>query len=187
MHSSHPIIREASSDPDYRAFSQLIGEYVAWLRGRYEQDAGFISEVLDTQSLASELADLPAIYGRPSGRAFVAVHGQEVRGCAAYRWLANGTCEMKRVFVPSRFQGAGLGRKLCSALILAAREDGYQTMKLDTGRRMTEAISLYQSLGFQECPGYMDYPSNLMPHFVFMALPLAQATANAHRSAQAII
>lgn len=176
MHTSNDIIREASSEPHFHAFSQLIREYLVWLRGRYEQDAGFISEVLDTQSLASELTDLPAIYGRPNGRAFVALHGQEVRGCGAYRRLEDGTCEMKRVFVPARFQGAGLGRKLCSALIASAREDGYQTMKLDTGRRMTEAIRLYQSLGFQECPAYVAYPPKLMPHFVFMALPLAQAT-----------
>jgi hypothetical protein len=94
------LIREASSEQDYRALSQLIGEYVSWLRSRYEQDNWFITEVLDKQSLSSELNGLSTIYGSPNGRAFVAAYDNEVRGCGAYRRLADGTCEMKRVFVP---------------------------------------------------------------------------------------
>ena len=84
---------------------------------------------------------------------------------------------MKRVFVPERFRGAGLGRGLCSALIASAREDGFRSMKLDTGNLMREAIALYGSLGFGECAPYIDYPAQLMPYFVFMELRLADATA----------
>jgi GNAT superfamily N-acetyltransferase len=170
-------IREASSEQDYRAFAQLIGEYVCWLRSRYGQDSWFITEVLDRQSLFSELESLSTMYGSPNGRAFVAVHENEVRGCGAYRRLADGTCEMKRVFVPGRFRGAGLGRGLCSALIASARADGFQLMRLDTGNLMKEAIALYRSFGFEECSPYCEYPEKLMPYFVFMELSLAGATA----------
>jgi ribosomal protein S18 acetylase RimI-like enzyme len=172
------LIREASSEQDYRAFSQLIGEYVSWLRSRYEQDNWLITEVLDRQSLSSELETLSTMYGLPNGRAFVAVSDNEVRGCGAYRRLADGTCEMKRVFVPGRFQGAGLGRRLCSALIAAAREDGFRLMRLDTGNLMKEAIAMYRSFGFKECSPYYEYPEKLMPYFVFMELPLAGAAAD---------
>jgi ribosomal protein S18 acetylase RimI-like enzyme len=85
---------------------------------------------------------------------------------------------MKRVFVPGRFQGAGLGRRLCSALIASAREDGFRLMRLDTRNLMTEAISMYQSFGFSECCPYYEYPEKLMPYFVFMELPLAGASAD---------
>jgi GNAT superfamily N-acetyltransferase len=169
------LIREASSEQDYKAFSQLIGEYVGWLRSRYEQDNWFITEVLDKQSLSSELENLSTIYGSPNGRAFVAVHESEVRGCGAYRRLADGTCEMKRVFVSGRFQGAGLGRRLCGALIASAREDGFRLMRLDTGNLMKEATTMYRSFGFKECSPYYEYPENLMPYFLFMELPLAGA------------
>lgn len=87
---------------------------------------------------------------------------------------------MKRVFVPGRFQGAGLGRGICSALIASAREEGIQLMRLDTGNLMKEAISLYQSFGFTECAPYYEYPEKLMPYFVFMELPLVGAAANSH-------
>src|SRR5450631_3138983 len=84
------LIREASSEQDYGAFSQLIGEYVSWLRSRYEQDIWFITEVLDKQSLSSELENLSTMYGSSNGRAFLAVYDNEVRGCGAYRRLADG-------------------------------------------------------------------------------------------------
>lgn len=174
------LIREASNEQDYRAFSRLIGEYVSWLRSRYEQDNWFITEVLDKQSLSSELENLSTMYGSPNGRAFIATYDNEVRGCGAYRRLADGTCEMKRVFVPGRFQGAGLGRRLCSVLIASAREDGFQSMRLDTGNLMQEALTMYQSFGFKECSPYYEYPEKLKPYFVFMELPLARATADSN-------
>ena len=172
------LIHEASSEQDYRAFSQLIGEYVSWLRSRYEQDNWFITEVLDKQSLSSELDNLSTMYGSANGRAFLAVSDNEVRGCGAYRRLADGTCEMKRLFVPVRFQGAGLGRRICSALIASARADGFRLMRLDTGNLMKEAITMYRSFGFEECSPYYEYPGQLLPYFVFMELPLAGATAD---------
>lgn len=176
------VIREASSELDYKAISQLIAEYVLWLRSRYEKDNWFITEVLDKQSLSSELESLPTMYGSPNGRAFVAFQDNEVVGCGAYRRLVDGTCEMKRVFVPQRYQGAGLGRRICTTLIFAAREDGFQLMRLDTGSIMNEAITMYQSFGFRQCPPYYDYPENLLPYFVFMELSLVGMTAMPRRS-----
>ena len=50
----------------------------------------------------------------------------------------------------------------------AARREGYRVMHLDTSRRLTEAIALYESFGFRECPPYRAYPPDLMPHLLFM-------------------
>lgn len=75
---------------------------------------------------------------------------------------------MKRLFVPTRYQGAGTGRKLCEALLQTAKADGFRLMRLDTGNLFAEAIRLYQSAGFQPCAAYSDYPSELQPYMVFM-------------------
>lgn len=166
------LIRQASSEEDYRAVAQLVAEYVAWMRARYAQDDWFVTEVLDKQSLRSELDSLPTMYAGTSGRVFLAFHDGEARGCGAYRRLDPETCEMKRVFVPQRFQGAGLGRRLCETLIACACSDGYRVMKLDTGNLMTEAITMYRSLGFTDCAAYGGYPEKLLPYFVFMQRPL---------------
>lgn len=166
-------IREAASVKDYDAFAQLIGEYVAWLRARYAANGWFITEVLDKQSFADELSNLPAMYGAPNGRTLVADAGGEIRGCGAYRRIGDGICEMKRLFVPAQFQGSGLGRRLCNALIASARADGYRLMRLDTGDLLKEAIAMYQSFGFRTCPPYHAYPDTLTRYLVFMELPLA--------------
>ena len=175
---SPEIIRVASGASDFRAFAQLIGEYVVWLRARYGQEDAFVTEVLDRQSLATEMEHLSTRYGAPNGRAFVAVCGDEVRGCGAYRRLDDDTCEMKRVFVPDRFRGSGIGRALCRALIASARAEGFGSMKLDTGRLMVEAIALYQSVGFTPCAAYAAYPQTLMPSLIFMELQLADPAAS---------
>lgn len=158
----------ASTDADYAAFGALVGEYWQWLRVRYAHLPGFIDSVAGHQALDVELATLREKYGPPSGTVLLARRGGEVRGAIAYRDLGDGACEMKRLFVPDRFQGHGLGRRLCAALIDAAVAAGYRVMRLDTGEENSEAIAMYESLGFRECPPYHDYPADLAPHLRFM-------------------
>lgn len=79
---------------------------------------------------------------------------------------------MKRMFVRDRFRGLGLGRKLCRAVMESARSEGYALMRLDTSYKLTEAIALYESFGFRECPPYRDYPPDLLPNLYFMEASL---------------
>jgi len=95
-----------------------------------------------------------------------------VCGAGAYRRLEDGSCEMKRLFVPAAFKGLGLGRRLARALIDAARAEGYGLMRLDTGNLLSEAIALYRSLGFRDCAPHRSYPAQLLPYLVFLELPL---------------
>lgn len=93
-------------------------------------------------------------------------------GGGAYRRLSDTDCELKRLYVTDEARGSGLGRKLSDALIAAAIADGYTTMKLDTGDRLTEAIAVYESIVFAHVEPYHDYPERLMPHLVFMSKSL---------------
>jgi len=80
---------------------------------------------------------------------------------------------MKRLYVSERFKGRGIGRRLAEALIDAARMDGFELMRLDTGNLLTEAITMYRKLGFKDCAPYLEYPQKLLPYLVFMELPLS--------------
>lgn len=161
-------VREAVSAQDYEAFSVLIDEYVSWLRDRYEREEWLVGDVLGMQALQTEMQNLASVYAPPRGRAFIAELNGEVCGCGAYRRLDASVCEMKRVFVPARFQGNGIGRSICNGLLDAARNDGFRAMRLDTGKLMTEAIALYQSVGFAPIEPYLDYPPEILPYFLFM-------------------
>ena len=162
------IIREARTEADYRAFGDLIREYVDWCRARYSSEPWLMEMAFSYQSLDSELERLPAAYGPPKGKTLLAEVGGEVRGAVAYRDLGQGVCEMKRMYVPGRFNGQGLGRALCQSLIAQAKTDGFSLMRLDTGNAFAEAIGLYKSVGFADCAPYIDYPDRMKPMMVFM-------------------
>ncbi|MFZ0323749.1 MAG: GNAT family N-acetyltransferase [Actinomycetes bacterium] len=162
----------ATTDEDYRAFGALVREYLAWLQARYADTAWFIDAVASHQALDAELEALPATYGPPKGKVLLAVLDGQVSGGVAYRDLHDGTCEMKRLFVPDRFRGRGTGRLLCEALVASAKADGFEMMRLDTGYQNTEAMVMYESMGFRSCAPYHDYPAELVPHLRFMQLSL---------------
>jgi GNAT superfamily N-acetyltransferase len=82
---------------------------------------------------------------------------------------------MKRLFVPDAWQGHGIGRALCAALIVAARDQGYVMMRLDTGNLLSEAIAMYRTFGFRTSAPHHEYPPELLPFMVFMELPLTPA------------
>jgi len=174
---SRDVVISATTSQHYRDFATLIREYVDWCRERYAADSWFVDAAFSHQSLEQELQELSSSYGPPSGRAFLALSRDEVVGCIAYRELSDTVCEMKRLFVRKGGQGRGTGRRLCMALIDAARSDGYTLMRLDTANLLTEAIALYRSVGFRDCPAYNDYPDDLMPYIVFMDIPIRPAKA----------
>jgi GNAT superfamily N-acetyltransferase len=162
----------ADSPSHYAAFGELVREYVAWLRDRYRDEVWFVDQVLSHQSLDREFEGLAEKYGPPKGKVLLARHEGEICGCVAYHKLADEICEMKRLFVPDRFRGHGYGRKLCDAVIRSAKDENFKLMRLDTGNLLTEAITMYESIGFRRCAPYQQYPEELMPYFVFMERPL---------------
>ena len=165
----------ATTDDDYAAFGSLIREYWQWLEARYVDLPGFIDSIADHQALDAELATLREVYGPPGGRVLLALRDGQPVGGIAYRDMGDDICEMKRLFVPDRFQGRGTGRLLCNALLLAATVDGFRLMRLDTGRQNAEAIRMYESLGFVECAAYREYPATLIANLLFMERPLSDA------------
>ncbi len=161
-------IAVATTNEDYAAFGELVREYWDWLQTRYADLPGFVDAMGGHQALDAELRSLSAKYGPPSGRVLLARRDGVVVGGIALRDLGDRACEMKRLFVPDRHQGHGTGRRLCQVLLDTALADGYRVMLLDTGMGNTEALAMYATLGFRECPAYHDYPAELMPHLRFL-------------------
>ena len=174
MNRNELTIVAAETSEDFAAFGGVCRAYVEWCRHCNQDMPWFVEEVFGYQALDEELKALSKKYGQPVGRTLLAVgdDGVVVAG-GAFRRLSDTVCELKRLFVTDEARGHGLGRKLSDALISTAIADGYVMMKLDTGNRLTEAISMYESMGFALIPPYQEYPEQLMPYLVFMEKPLS--------------
>jgi putative acetyltransferase len=140
-------IRDAQTAIDIAQVRELFLEYQSTL-----------GVDLCFQGFAEELASLPSHYARPAGRLLLASSESSVLGVVAMRPILDGDCEMKRLYVRASGRGAGLGRQLTEALIREARLAGYNRVLLDTLPTMSEAQTLYRSLGFVEIPAYCHNP-----------------------------
>ena len=140
-------IVDGHGEDDLPAVRRLFEEYAASL----DVDLGF-------QDFKRELRELPGEYAPPAGRVLLALEEDEPAGCVALRPYEPEVCEMKRLYVRPAFQGARLGRRLAEAIVEAARDAGYEVMRLDTLPTMEAARRLYRSLGFEEIEAYRHNP-----------------------------
>jgi GNAT superfamily N-acetyltransferase len=157
-------IKHAHIPSEIEAVRRLFREYEAYL----DEDLCF-------QSFEQELANLPGKYAPPGGALLIAIHENRAVGCVGLRELADGVCEMKRLFVRPEARGLGLGRKLATRIIDIARSLGYTLMRLDTLARLTEAVQLYETLGFRTTAPYY---SNPLPGVVYMELKIDRSTGD---------
>jgi GNAT superfamily N-acetyltransferase len=167
------VIREATSPEDFAAFVRLVGDFIDWYRDRWSDMRGLVDAFFGYEEQAKGTADLSGAFTPPNGIALLAIDGEAVVGCVAFRRLNETSCELKRVFVSAQHQRRGTGRKLCQAIIAKARAQAYKLMWLETDFRAPEAIGLYLSLGFVDCPAPANYPAEFLPYAVFMELRLA--------------
>jgi GNAT superfamily N-acetyltransferase len=167
MSDMQTVLRVAQWPKDEAAAIRLLREYAAHLSA---SPAGAAN--ISIANYESELAALSSVWTEPRGVLLLAFVGGEAAGCVAVKIRHDrpGACEMKRLWVDPRQQGAGLGRRLAQAAIDWSRNHGAHVLLLDTvPAAMPAAVALYRSLGFVEAERHNDNP---VSGLVFFALPL---------------
>ena len=78
--------------------------------------------------------------------------------CGGVRLLSPQVCEIKRMYVDPSARGAGLARRLLTALEDAGAALGANLARLDTGRDMASAVGLYRTSRYVEITDYNGNP-----------------------------
>ncbi len=108
------------------------------------------------QGFQEELDTLPGKYVAPNGQLLLVTENGVAIACGALRDLGSGACEVKRIYVRPEARRRGLARQVSERLIEFATRRGYRFALLDTMRKLTGAIALYQQLGFDFTEPYND-------------------------------
>ncbi len=92
---------------------------------------------------------------QPPGGAFL-VGYEDGRPIAigGLRRIGDGICEIKRMYVVPEARSRGAGRALLAALEDAARELGYERVRLDAGPAQRHSRTLFARTGYVEIPPY---------------------------------
>ena len=117
-----------------------------------------MARYLDQQGYQWEVAHLEEKYGGPRGRLYVALVDERVVGSIALRPMDDDRAELKRLYVLPEMRGCGIARALTQRVLDEAVDIGYRQVLLDTLPFLTEAISLYESIGFCRTEKYNDSP-----------------------------
>ena len=135
--------------------------------------------------LTEHLADMRAISppesvhalepaGLSGARLFFVTAREDHRllGCGALKDLATGDGEIKSMRTSTHARGRGVATALLTSLIHEARQRGFGTVLLETGREeyFAAARAMYAKFGFEPCGPFDSYTDD--PNSVYFALTL---------------
>ncbi|MBS1821603.1 MAG: GNAT family N-acetyltransferase [Acidobacteria bacterium] len=101
------------------------------------------------------------------GHIFFAIGDEGLVGCCGLTFVSPGVYEVVKMAVAPGWQGAGVGRKLLTYTVEQGRALGAHRLYLETNSSLSNAIHLYESLGFRHLP---PRPSPYVRANVFMEL-----------------
>ena len=102
-----------------------------------------------------DMDDIQHNYFENGGVFLVMLDDNQLIGTGAIRYLEEGICELKRLWLLFEYHGKGLGYCMVVELLRFAREMGYEKIRLETAPvHQLRAHALYKRLGFYEIPRY---------------------------------
>jgi GNAT superfamily N-acetyltransferase len=157
----------ANKEQPARPIRELFWEYLQWANAKVEENFGVS---FDIATMLKEDMNTLDKFMPPKGRLLLGYVEDQPRGIACLKALTDSISEIKRMYVLPEARNNGLGRALLNQLLEKARQIGYERIRLDSARFMTEAHKLYRSAGFHEIEAYegSEIPKEFQNHWIFM-------------------
>jgi GNAT superfamily N-acetyltransferase len=158
-----------SADPSRHApqIREIFWEYLEWA-----SDAIFMAYQVsfDIHAILKQNMQALSQFMPPKGRLLLCYPEERPAGIACLKPLTSTIGEIKRMYVRPEYRRQGLGRLLLEKLLEEAERLGYEHIRLDSARFMTEAHALYRSYGFIEIEPYdgSEIPPEYQKYWVFM-------------------
>jgi putative acetyltransferase len=132
------LLRTDSTHPDFQFLATELDKYLAIVDG---DDHAFYAQY------NKNIFDY----------AVLAFWNDQPLCCGAIKPYAPGTMEIKRMYTHPDARGKGLATQVLLELEKWASELGAETCILETGKRQTDAIYLYEKNGYHVIPNYGQY------------------------------
>lgn len=132
-------IRTTSENPDFQNLVKQLDKYLAVMDG---DEHGFYDQFNKIDMMKN---------------CVVIFDNDEAVACGAIKELDSKSMEVKRMFTLPEKRGKGLASAILKELEVWTKELGYEKTVLETGKRQTEAVALYQKCGYKIIPNYGQY------------------------------
>lgn len=161
----------ANQDQHTQSVRELFWEYLQWANAKVQVNFGVSFDI--AAMLEDDMNTLDK-FMPPKGRLLLGYVEDEPMGIACLKALTNSVAEVKRMYVRPHARKRGLGRALLNQLLEEARQIGYERVRLDSARFMTEAHQLYRTKGFREIQAYegSEIPKEFQKNWIFMEINL---------------
>ncbi|MCF2490192.1 GNAT family N-acetyltransferase [Dyadobacter sp. CY347] len=124
------MIRTNSENPDFKRLTDLLDDELCLLYNTQKADYEEYNRITNLPTVILAYADNAAI------------------GCGCFKIHDEKTIELKRMFVAPALRGKGIASAMVTELEHWAKQLGFQEAVLETGNKQSEAISMYQKLGY---------------------------------------
>ncbi|WP_374445476.1 GNAT family N-acetyltransferase [Epilithonimonas sp.] len=132
-------LRTTSENPDFQKLVKQLDAYLAIMDG---DEHAFYNQYNKIDMLKN---------------CIVIFDNEEAVACGAVKALDSESMEVKRMFTLPEKRGKGLASLILKELEIWAKELGYRKTVLETGKRQTEAVALYNKCGYKVIPNYGQY------------------------------
>ena len=131
--------RTDSDDKDFITLVRLLDAHLAHIDGK---DHAFYAQYNKIDKLKNVI---------------VAIEQGQAVACGAIKEFDSSSMEVKRMYTREEFRGKKIASQLLKELEMWAAELGYKKCVLETGKRMPDAVHLYESNGYARIPNYGQY------------------------------